>query len=219
MTNIDAWLDALIAFKSPNVFNPWIDVDPLDAVDFAPADRVMRLQRHLACDPLLILIGEAPGYQGCHFSGVPFTNEKLLATGTIPRIAATDRITTRKLPFCEPSATIMWGALRDAALADRVVMWNAFAFHPHKEGNLLSNRAPTKAELGEGLPILRGFLKFYPGVPIVPVGKVAERTLASLGVATLPALRHPAMGGANHFRAGIAELAETIKRATTKRMP
>jgi uracil-DNA glycosylase len=212
MSNLDAWLDALISFKSPNVFNPWRDVDPLDAVDFAPADRVIRLQRHLACDPLLILIGEAPGYLGCKFSGIPFTNEKLLTMGAIPRIAATGRITKRALPFCEPSATIMWGALRDAVLADRVVMWNAFAFHPHKEGNLLSNRAPTRSELGQGLPILRGFLKFYPGVPIVPVGKVAERTLASLGVATLPALRHPAMGGANQFRSGIAELAGTLER-------
>lgn len=90
-------------------------------------------------------------------------------------------------------------------------MWNAFAWHPHKPGVPLSNRAPTKTELGAGLYVLRGLLALFSGVAVVPVGRVAERTLAALGVATMPALRHPAMGGASQFRAGAALLAESFR--------
>jgi uracil-DNA glycosylase len=215
MSDLDAWLDALMRFRSENVFNPWWDEDVLDAggIGHGHTGRALRLKQHLECSPMLLLIGEAPGYQGCHFSGVPFTNEKLLLQGCVPRVqllpevlGLTPRITTRRLPFCEPSATIVWDMLHKLGIADRVVMWNAFAWHPHKPGNLMSNRAPTKQELGEGLPILRGLLAMFNGVPVVPIGKVAERTLANLRIAALPALRHPAMGGANAFRNGLRHL-------------
>ena len=208
MNDLDAWIDALISFRpGPGVFNPWRDDDVLDAGDgHGHIDRVLRLKRHLECEPMMLIVGEAPGYQGCRFSGVPFTNEKLILDGRIQRIAESRRITTRRLPFSEPSATIVWGALHNLGIADKVVMWNAFAFHPHKPDDPMSNRAPTKAELGQALSILRGMLRMFRGVPIVPIGRVAERTLSSLEIATLPAIRHPAMGGAKDFWTGLSDL-------------
>lgn len=197
--------DRISAFTAPNVFNPWRDEDRMDIGDGASGRRA-RLLRHFSIRPKLLLVGEAPGYRGCHFTGVPFTNERLILGGTIPRISTTGRLTGRPRPFCEPSATIMWGCLFRLGIAGNVVLWNAFAWHPYRPGELYSNRKPTRSELESGLPVLRLVLDYFDGVPIVPVGRVAEKTLRDLGCETYPAIRHPSMGGANEFRAGMAAL-------------
>lgn len=201
-------IDALVKFEAPNVFNPWQQNDPLDAApNFEGShNRCRRLWRHFNCIPHYLLVGEAPGYQGCHFSGVPFTNEALLCEGRIPRIDACERITTREKPWREPSATIVWGGLREHGIAQDVVMWNAFAFHPHKPGDPMSNRAPTKAELQAGRGILSMVLDYFKGAKLVAVGKVSEAALRALGYTPNACLRHPSMGGANEFRAGLARL-------------
>jgi uracil-DNA glycosylase len=203
---MDALIEILKRFGSPDVFNPWAMNDAMDAVSDGAAGREARLRAHFSCEPCLLLVGEAPGYQGCHFSGVPFTNEKLIMDGAIPRISASDRLTTRDRPWSEPSATIVWRTLREVGLAERTVLWNAFAWHPSAPGNRLSNRAPTQSEVQAGLPALRAVLNHFNGVPVVPVGKVAARTLQQLGVRTLQSIRHPSMGGANAFREGLASL-------------
>src|SRR6185369_3557126 len=96
----------------PGLFNPWQDHCPHDVDADAPAWKLERLGRHLDCDPAFILVGEAPGYQGCRYSGIAFTSERLLIEGTIPRIPALpNRLSTRRLPFSEPSATIVWKTL------------------------------------------------------------------------------------------------------------
>ena len=71
----------------PHTFNPWTDLDPTtDAEPDAPTQRLVRLRAHLDCSPHSILIGEAPGYQGCKVSGIPFTSERLILEGAIPRV-------------------------------------------------------------------------------------------------------------------------------------
>ncbi|MHB8727629.1 MAG: uracil-DNA glycosylase [Sulfuricaulis sp.] len=199
-------IETLAEFTAPNVFNPWRDADPLD-IGAGHLHRQLRLARHFNVRPRILLIGEAPGYQGCHFSGVPFTNEKLILEGEIPRVHATGRLTKRERPWCEPSATIVWRTLHDLDLADEVVLWNAFAWHPYKDGNPMSNRAPTRAELEAGKPVLTQVLAHFEGVPIVPVGRVAEKLLAILGVETLAPVRHPSMGGAHDFYIGMMNIA------------
>lgn len=178
----------------------------MDALPGGAVARAERLQCHFSCTPKLILIGEAPGYQGAHFSGVAFTNELLIMRGAIPRVSSTFRLTVRHNPWSEPSATIVWGALKDLGLAEHTVLWNTFAWHPHRPGDLLSNRTPRPEEVQNGLPVLKAFLAMFRGVPLVPVGKVAERALANVGIDPLAAVRHPAMGGATEFRRGLAAL-------------
>ena len=63
---LDRLLDSLQSFRSPNVFNPWGELDPLDAAESAPRERLSRLCRHLDVSPKFILVGEAPGFKGCH---------------------------------------------------------------------------------------------------------------------------------------------------------
>jgi uracil-DNA glycosylase len=204
--------DALRAHVSDHVYNPWVDADPLDLPVAAagPAARLARLTAHFAVDARLILVGEAAGYQGCHFSGMAFTNEKLLLAGSIPRVRIDGRITARPLPWCEPSATVVWGALHAHGLAERTVLWNAYAWHPHKPGDLYSNRTPTRTEVEDGKAVLDAVLDHFRDAWVVAVGQVSGRTLRSLGREPAAVVRHPAMGGANAFRAGIAELAQRL---------
>ena len=158
------------------------------------------MRQHLDCRAEFLLIGEASGYQGCHFSGVPFTNESLLLAGRIPRLRVGERISSRQRPWCEPSATIVWGRLHELGIAHRTVLWNAFAWHPHRPGEPMSNRAPTREELALGAPVLQAVLNLFVGARALAVGRVAQLALQAAGVPVLAAVRHPAMGGANLFR-------------------
>lgn len=205
-------------FRSPLVFNPWDEFDPLDASGYGWFRRRVRLGEHFnIAAPKFLLIGEAPGYQGCHFSGVPFTNEKLILEGVIPRVREEARFTTRRLPWSEPSATIVWRTLHNLGIAESTVMWNAFAWHPHKPDVPMSNRSPTEKELFAGLDVLQMVVDHFRNpdpvaqlltqpVMVVAVGRTAEKALKKLNITTAGAARHPSMGGAKEFAAGMGAL-------------
>lgn len=206
--------DQLQAVSLPNVFNPWRDVDALDIHgEDAPAGRLERLRQHFTGHPTLLLVGEAPGYQGCRFTGVPFTSEALVCAGSIPRVPAIARLTTRPLPWSEPSARIVWKALYEHRVAESTVLWNTFPFHPHREGEPHSNRAPTAHEVDSQADILRAVVAQFPGVRVIAVGRIAEATLKRLHIGVVAALRHPSMGGAPAFRAGLGEFLAQAARS------
>jgi uracil-DNA glycosylase len=207
----DSLIAALRRFHGPNVFNPWSDSDPMD-VGPGAKQRCHRLRQHLECRADFLLVGEASGYQGCHFSGVPFTNESLLLADRIPRIGARGRISKRLRPWCEPSATVVWGRLHELGIAHRTVLWNAFAWHPHRPGEPMSNRPPTRDELKLAAPVLQAILNLFADARAVAVGRVAEAALSAAGVSAFAPVRHPAMGGANLFREQLGALVRLRKR-------
>jgi uracil-DNA glycosylase len=190
VTLVDAfWMQLywrLIAHQLPDVFNPWSDADPND-VD-GPAAPLLRLDRLHAYLQLrenadVLLIGEAPGYRGCHFSGIPFTSERLLVGGSIPGLQwQGQRITTFDRPIAEASATTVWGVLHSLGAASRVVLWNAMAWHPHKPGALLSNRTPSREEVAGSADVLKTVISMFPEARVVACGAVAARSLSDLGV-------------------------------------
>jgi uracil-DNA glycosylase len=199
-----ALIRALGHFRGPNVFNPWNDSDPLD-IGLGARQRRERLGQHLDCRAEFLLVGEAAGYQGCHFPGVAFTNESLLLAGRIPRISIEGRISKRMRPWCEPSATVVWGRLHELGIAQRTVLWNTFAWHPHRPGEPMSNRPPTREELKLGAPVLHEVLNLFSSARLVAVGRIAQAALQVAGVPSI-AVRHPAMGGANLFRQQLGAL-------------
>jgi uracil-DNA glycosylase len=208
--NLFPFLRLLTAKVPPGVFNPWRDVDPeTDLSRSAPEERLERLAAHLHCKPGFILIGEAAGYQGCKVSGIPFTSERLINAGSIPRVVCASRLTSRKRPWSEPSATTVWGTLHALGIADETVLWNAYPWHPHKAGNRHSNRTPTPAEREAGVPVLHAYLKLFRKAQVFAVGRNAEAALKEIEVDATP-LRHPSMGGATRFR-------ETLSRAVVYR--
>ena len=118
--------------------------------------------------------------------------------------------TQKEKGFNEPSDTVVWEAIDKNFLAPRdVILWNIFPFHPHKAGNLLSNRTPTAEELKSGLVYARQLLRLVPGMKIVAIGQKAAATLKEAGL-PCEAVRHPSMGGAARFKEEAARIfAET----------
>ncbi len=189
------------------LFNPWRDGCPHDADGNGPVEKLARLALHLDCDPEFILVGEAPGYAGCRYSGIAFTSERLLGEGAIPRIPALSRrLSNRRLPFSEPSATIVWKTLYRLGIAERTILWNALQMHPYRADKLWSNRTPTPAEISLGEPALRILLDAFPAAKIVAVGKKAEGLLLEMGIPVTGSVRHPANGGATEFANGLEGL-------------
>lgn len=205
---LSPFLKALTEMPGPFCFNPWRDHDPTtDRARAAPKDRLERLRAHFATRPEWILIGEAPGYQGCKVSGIPFTSERLILEGLIPRVTASaSRLSTRERPWSEPCATMVWQLLHTLDRADTTLLWNAYPWHPHKEGRPHSNRPPTQAERERGLPILAALLNAFPKGRLFALGRQSQLALGTLGRDFTP-VRHPSMGGRPAFRGALAKAA------------
>jgi hypothetical protein len=204
MIALSRFFELLAVPAGPSVFYPWRDLDPgTDVLRNAAAARLDRLRAFFGTRPRWLLLGEAAGYQGAHVSGIPFTSERLLLEGVIPRVdIGGRRLSTRARPWSEPSATTVWGTLHALDRAHVSLLWNAYPWHPHRPGVRQSNRTPTPAERRAGLPVLEALLGAFPGVRCFAVGRNAAASLAEVGVAATP-LRHPSMGGATAFREGL----------------
>lgn len=191
----------------PGLFNPWLDAGPDDTHLNGKEARIGRLAAHLACDPEFICVGEAAGWIGMKRAAIAFTSERLLLEGAIPRVPApAGRLTTRKLPYSEPSATIVWKTLKSLGVAERTILWNALPLHPFRPGEPESNRTPTDAELMQGAPAMRLLVEAFPKARVVAIGRKSELLLGQMGIATAGQVRHPANGGATAFAQGLHQL-------------
>lgn len=223
---ISTFIDKLQAYNAPLVFNPWADWDSsCDIGAQAPVIRSANLRRYLELrkQARYLFIAEALGYQGGHFSGIAITSERIIL-GNHPDVEQKSVLgdwayqrtsnpespllnnTQKRLGFNEPTDTVVWNALNSHELAaNDVILWNIFPFHPYKEGKLLTNRTPSTPELDVGIEYAKMLLALVPGMQIVAIGQKAATTLGRYGVDCM-AVPHPSMGGANRFRAAVAEL-------------
>jgi len=211
--------------KSPAgaVFNPWWQIDKQNDIGRnAPAIRREQLRAYLRKrlgKAKSAMIGEAVGYRGGHFSGIPMTSERMLLgkmkgrgiepkqifAGINPRRTSKPRMC--RDGFSEPTATIVWTALLNLSVSpEEFVFWNAFPWHSFdRRQGMLSNRMPTKKEQAAGLPVLKAFFDLFRCDEIVALGNVASSLLEKLDVKKYR-VRHPASGGARLFRQQIAEI-------------
>jgi len=213
---LDNFVRLLNASPSGAVFNPWWQID--EENDIGPRSPAIR-RNHLAVyfrqrlgKARLAIVGEALGYRGGHFSGIPMTSERMLlrkqqhiVPGIKPR--RTSKPSVCPDGFSEPTATIVWGTLLRLGLKpEQFVLWNAFPWHSFdSRRGMLSNRMPNKSERTAGLPVLKAFLELFPCDQVVALGKIAAAQLEEFNV-NAHCIRHPASGGARLFRQQIAEI-------------
>ena len=219
----EQFVATLSHYRAEAVFNPWGDADQQHdrdkrGVEIRQRQLTQYLQERIGVADTL-LCAEAIGYQGGHFSGIPMTSERLLLGGLQhknlqPEMVfreltpqRTSREDLKPLGFTEPTATIVWGFLADQRIDPRrVILWNAFPWHPyHLEKGLLSNRTPRDEELEVGHQMLLQLLKLGQFKRVVAIGEKSAQQLQSLGIVSNK-VRHPANGGAGKFRAQLLEL-------------
>jgi hypothetical protein len=237
---LDRFLRILTASPSGAVFNPWWQID--EENDFGPHSPAIR-RKHLAVyfrerlgKARLAIVGEALGYRGGHFSGIPMTSERILL-GKKPEIAAAlSQRGTRQVPgdggrsppvqilsgieprrtskpsvcphgFSEPTATIVWGALlKTGVLPDEFVLWNAFPWHSFD---------PRRGPLSNRMPTKSEQLSGRPVLKDFLELFACEQIVALGKIAAAQfeqlgvnahCVRHPASGGAKLFRQQIARI-------------
>lgn len=207
-----------------NLFNPWFHRDiKHDISPKAPEIRRKQLEQYLSerqNRARYLLIAEALGYQGGHFTGIAMTSERILLGhqaekygvnpdhvfyGTEHRRTSKPDVNERGMS--EPTATIVWGSLIELGIDPfDVVLWNAVPWHPYnKDKGMLTNRTPLTGELEAGLKHLKNFVSLFPKAQLVAVGRKCEQSLSQLDLVHT-SVRHPANGGAPKFREQFAAL-------------
>jgi uracil-DNA glycosylase len=189
------------SLKDGSLFNQYndknLEIDLPDA-DKIRQDNLRNYLRSFTERPSVIVIGEAPGWRGCRFSGVPFTSEFQLCDNDLPFTG--NQSSRNESPYKESTATIFWNFMSD--YHTQFFAWNCIPFHPYKSDNPLSNRTPTTREISTYLALLSEIVSFMQPSQIVAVGKSAERSLKNLGI-PFSYVRHPSHGGAYEFRIGM----------------
>lgn len=161
------------------------------------------LQQMVELKPDTLLVGEAPGHNGCARTGVPFSSERLVREGVLGgRLFGEHngyRVSHRTAVH-EQTAAAMWEVLAEV---DRIpLLWNAYPFHPHRQGDTNSNRKPKASELKSGMEILREIIALFEIEKVVAVGNAAEEVLQKMGIDHTK-VRHPSYGGKTAFSLGI----------------
>ena len=175
------------------------------------------LQRIRNNNSKVMLIGEAPGYHGCRLSGIAFTCEENFTEDIIPGIMGKDlgyKIFSKGEPEREFSASTVWPKLKEWYNAHGSVplLWNICPFHPHKEGNIMSNRTPRKKEIERGIKYFLDLVDIFDIQHIGCIGRKSENTIENLKLnMDCKYLRHPSCGGKNEFEKMIDKYMKDFK--------
>jgi uracil-DNA glycosylase len=237
---LDKFLRLLKASPSGAVFNPWWQMDQEN--DIGPQSPAIR-RKNLAAyfrerlgKARLAIVGEALGYRGGHFSGIPMTSERMLLGKQKVALAAlherrnvfgasdgahraplqilsgikprrTSKPSICSDGFSEPTATIVWGALlKMGVLPDEFVLWNAFPWHSFDQ-----YRGLLSNRMPNKLEQFSGRYVLRAFLELFLCEQIVA--LGKIAAAQLEQLgfnahcvRHPASGGAKLFREQIARI-------------
>ena len=156
--------------------------------------------------PGILMIGEAPSYRGGRLTGIAFTSETIMLNGIAGHLGehrGYRKATAGAQRSTEASATMVWGTI--GMVEPLPLLWNAFPLHPFHEGNPLSNRIPTAAELLAGQPFIARLMEIFPIQQVVAIGNHAHHSLDKLGIAHTH-VRHPSQGGKRLFVEGVTAM-------------
>lgn len=202
-TSACEFVDSLANFPPmASVFNPWAQEDERDQPG-ANAKRIRQQQLATYIDARrtsakVILVAEALSHRGGRFTGVAMTSERILLghdptlnaiaeptdllPGPCTRTSNTEwlrEMAARKLGVYEKTASVVWRTMLIHGFSPNdFTLWNAFPFHPFREGDTQTNRRPTADELKTTASVLAGFVGLYsPSIKVVALGREAESAL------------------------------------------
>lgn len=157
-------MDELIGYVKQNVFNVRtkgnlfnqynqinLNYDG-DNADLIRQHNLIQYIEQLSKPIKIMFIGIAPGYNGCRFSGVPFTSERILLGMKKSNFFLHQNYSqsSKEHPYTEVSATKIWTSFSRYIPQNElkhIFMWNIVPFHPYKQNKPLTNRDPEKQEL------------------------------------------------------------------------
>ncbi|HLO96301.1 MAG TPA: uracil-DNA glycosylase [Burkholderiaceae bacterium] len=202
-----AFVAALAEIELSGVFNPYRDHCPIYDLADAPALRRRNLRSYLGAIEAMgadtIWMGRDLGYRGGRRTGLALTDERNLSSLAASYPGSAPAKATKGPVVAERTAAEIWAVLE--RLERRPLLWNVFPFHPYEEGEPLSNRRFTRAELGQ-VNELNVLLVEWLGIRrIICIGQDATTYAASFGV-EVDSVRHPSYGGVKDFRAGITRI-------------
>jgi hypothetical protein len=203
--------------KYKNCFNPF-NSDNKKRDMLRKNNLKLYLTRMKEINPNIIIIGEAPGYLGIPFSGVPLSSENIIINnehflyGTSKGYC---RISECKKPIYEKTANTIWNILLNYKYIEQntPLLWNAFPLHPHKPGNLLSNRTPSKHEIDNLSYVLKFLLNdLFPNInKVIALGRKAESIMKKFdNNYDYLYIRHPSHGGQKKCKAQFEEYFKLI---------
>lgn len=208
MISLQPWFDRLSELPDmPDVHNLYSKETPDGII------RLNNLKQYfthiLEINPDVLLVGEAPGYQGTYRTGVPFCSEAILLgpKNEFGLFGGPDngykRVYEDERVWKEPSATVVQRTLD--RLETPPLIWATFPLHPYKHGNEHSNRAPNRTEVELGSNLLKDLIDIVQPNQIIAIGNVAEKCLHNQGVEAAK-VRHPSHGGATQFHNQLLDL-------------
>lgn len=200
----EAFVAALERVQLKAVFNPYLECCPIHDLPESPKFRRNNLASvlHAAVQTrgCSLWVARDLGYRGGRRTGLPLTDEVHLphfshAWGGLPLQKA-----TAGPAVAERTAAVIWGMLRQ--IQKPIFLWNLFPFHPHEEGDPMSNRAHTRIERQVGKLFLLEILEALRPSRVVAIGGDAALAFEELGLEHVK-VRHPSYGGQRAFCEGI----------------
>jgi hypothetical protein len=181
-------IDDLARARIGATFNQYRDSDGDDARPDAPRTRRENLLHYLEArrSAPVLFVAEAAGWRGARYSGLCLYCERQIDESTTPL----RRTSRHPGGWSEPSATIVQRAV--APWADRIVLWNLVPTHPRRDSMPHTNRPPRRDELVEGARWTRRLIDLMQPAHVAAIGRLAAAALGD----DVPAVRHPAHGGA-----------------------
>lgn len=191
MTTLD-FVSYLKDLKTPNSqsFNFYGNflLDPHEAV-VARKNLLRYLMQMYKLRPMILLVGEAPGKDGCALTGIPFTSEYQIASE--PFFAHGYEIYNAESPTKERSASSIWQIL--STKSKLPLMWNIYPFHPF-DPVTRKNRTPSKQEIEIGIDVLNKLIEMFGIRKIYGIGRTSSNILKNHPL-FIDYIRYPSYGG------------------------
>lgn len=205
--NASSFVRSLASLSHPNVFNPYADVCSVHDVRDAAALRRANLRSYLAVaegmEVETIWMGRDLGYRGGRRTGLALTDEMHLRDMGKRYPGCSSRQATKGPALAERTAAEIWSVLHSI---DRPpLLWNVFPLHPHEEGNSLSNRRFSSAELRSVEELNDALISWLKIKRIIAIGQDAAHYARRFNV-KVTTVRHPSYGGVREFRDGMRAL-------------